>query len=59
MADDSVSAIDDKSNEKYSDTVHQWILSSLSSLELLIVRIINDEVDSAEINSNGKEEVGV
>ncbi|MBE58391.1 MAG: hypothetical protein CMD66_03085 [Gammaproteobacteria bacterium] len=51
--------LDDKSNEKYSDTVHQWILSSLSSLELLIVRIINDEVDSAEINSNGKEEVGV
>ena len=51
--------LDDKSNEKYSDTVHQWILSCLSSLELLVVRIINDEVDSAEMNSNEKEEVGI
>ena len=30
-----------------------------TSLELLIVRIINDEVDLAEMNSNGKEEVGI
>ena len=51
--------LDDKSNEKYSDTVHQWILSCLSSLELLVVRIINDEVDSAEMISNEKEEVGI
>ena len=41
--------LDDKSNEKHSDTVHQWILSSLTSLELLIVRIINDEVDLAKL----------